>query len=154
MSKAGASGFLTSVGGLITLPVAIPANMASVLFIQVRMIAAIAHMAGYDLKDDKVKSLVYICTVGNGAKDLLKDIGIAIGERAAINLIQKISEKTITNINQRVGFKLLTKFGSSGAISLGKAVPLVGGVIGGTFDTVTTLAVGKAAKKTFLAYKA
>ena len=150
ISKAGASGFLTGLGGIVTLPVAIPANLASVLYVQIRMIAAIAHMGGYDLRDDKVKSMVYLCMAGNGAKDILKDMGIILSERIATQMIKNISTKTIKSINERVGFKLLTKFGSSGAINLGKAVPLVGGLVGGAFDSVTTLAVGKVAQSTFL----
>ena len=71
-TKAGTSGFITGLGGIITLPVAIPANISSVIFIQVRMIAAIAHMGGYDLKDDRVKTLVYTCLTGNAAKDIVK----------------------------------------------------------------------------------
>ena len=65
-TKAGTSGFLTGLGGIITLPVAIPANVASVMYVQIRMIAAIAHMGGYNLNDDRVKSTN---TVGNIARD-------------------------------------------------------------------------------------
>ena len=49
-TKAATSGFLTGLGGLITLPVAIPANLASVIYVQIRMIGTIAYMRGYDLK--------------------------------------------------------------------------------------------------------
>lgn len=52
-TKAATSGFLTGLGGIITLPVAIPANLASVLYVQIRMVAAIAYMRGYDLKATK-----------------------------------------------------------------------------------------------------
>ena len=54
-TKTGTSGFVTGLGGAITLPVAIPANVSSVLFIQIRMIAAIAHMCGHNVNDDRVK---------------------------------------------------------------------------------------------------
>jgi hypothetical protein len=40
-----------------TLPVANPANLTSVLYIQLRMIAAIAHMGDHDISDDQVKSM-------------------------------------------------------------------------------------------------
>ena len=150
ISKAGTSGFLSGLGGVITMPVTIPANLASVLFIQMRMIAAIAYLGGHDLKDDRVKSLVYACMAGNGAKEILKDIGIVIGTKLTTNAIKGISGKTIVAINQKVGFRLLTKFGSKGAINLGKAVPVVGGIVGGAFDTVTTDIIGKVAKKTFI----
>ena len=150
ISKAGTSGFLTGLGGVLTMPVTIPANLASVLFIQMRMIAAIAYLGCHDLKDDRVKSLVYACLAGNGAKEILKDIGIVIGTKMTTVAIGKISGKTIVAINQKVGFRLLTKFGSKGAINLGKAVPVVGGIVGGAFDTVTTDIIGKVAKKTFI----
>jgi hypothetical protein len=45
---------------------------------------------------------------------------------------------------------LLTKFGQTGAVNLGKAVPILGGIIGGTFDSVSTKIIGKVAIKSFL----
>lgn len=149
-TKSVTSGFLSGLGGIITLPVAIPANIASVMYVQIRMIAAIAHMCGYDLKDDKVKTLVYTCLAGNGAKDILKSTGVVIGTKMSTNLIKSISRETITAINKAVGFRLLTKFGEKGAINLGKAIPLVGGVIGGTFDGVSTNIVGNVARDAFI----
>lgn len=49
-TKAGTSGFITGLGGLLTLPVALPANITTVLYVQIRMIAAIAIMGGYDVR--------------------------------------------------------------------------------------------------------
>jgi len=148
-TKAATSGFVTGLGGIITLPVAIPANIASVLFVQVRMIAAIAHLGGYDVKNDKVKTLVYACLVANSAKDILKDVGVAVGNKLALNAVKAISGKTLIEINKRVGFKLFTKFGEKGIINLGKAVPLLGGLIGGSFDAYTTNTIGNVARDTF-----
>jgi len=152
-TKAGTSGFLTGLGGIITMPVTIPVNLASVIYVQIRMIAAIAYIGGYDLKDDRVKTLVYACMAGNGAKDILKDVGIVIGKKMATQTIKSISGKTITAINQKVGFRLLTKFGEKGAINLGKMIPLIGGLIGGTFDSVTTNTIGNIARNTFIEKK-
>ncbi|WP_034889646.1 EcsC family protein [Gillisia sp. Hel_I_29] len=149
-TKAGTSGFLTGLGGLITMPVAIPANLASVMYVQIRMIAAIAYMGGHDLRDDRVKSLVFVCMAGNGAKDILKDIGIVVGQKLTQRMISNISGKTISAINQKLGFRLLTKFGQKGAINLGRAVPLIGGIIGLTFDSVTTNIIGNTARRTFV----
>lgn len=149
-TKAGASGFVSGLGGIITLPIAIPANIASVIYIQMRMVAAIAVMGGYDLKDDQVKTLVYVSLVGKGAADILKQIGIDIGKKVAISAIKKIPGSVIIKINQKVGFRLLTKFGEKGAVNLVKSVPVVGGVIGATVDVTNTMAVGKAAKKIFI----
>lgn len=149
-TKAGTSGFLTGLGGLITLPVAVPANISSVMYVQIRMIASIAHMGGHDLKDDRVKALVYTCLTGNAAKEILKDIGVVMGTKLTTSVIKNISGKTITAINQKVGFRLLTKFGEKGVINLGKAVPLIGGIVGATFDSVATNTIGNVARDTFI----
>lgn len=149
-TKATTSGFLTGLPGVIAMPITIPANIASVLYVQVRMIAALAHLGGHDVKDDKVKSLVYLCLAGNGAKDIIKDVGIVIGKKVATQSVKNISGKTITAINQKVGFRLLTKFGEKGAINIGKAIPVLGGVIGGAFDLVATNTIGNIARNTFI----
>jgi len=149
-TKAGTSGFLTGLGGILALPITIPANMASVIYIQIRMITALAKMGGYNIKDDQVKTLVYVCLAGEAGKDILKDAGIIIGTKLATNAVKNISGKTITLINQKVGFKLLTKFGEKGIINLGKTIPILGGVIGGTMDAASTNLVGNIARDTFI----
>ena len=67
-SKAASSGVLSGLGGLTTLP----ANLGSVMYIQIRMVAAIAYMGGHNIHDDRVKSLVFACLVGDAAKDVFK----------------------------------------------------------------------------------
>lgn len=149
-TKAGTSGFLTGLGGIITLPVAIPANITSVMYIQIRMIAAIAHMGGYDLKTDNVRALIYACLCGNAAKDILKEAGIKIGTQLSKSVINKIPGEVLKTINKAVGFRLLTKYGTQGSINLVKWVPLAGGIIGGAFDGVSTNIIGNVARKTFI----
>lgn len=148
-TKCATSGFITGMGGLLTLPIAIPANVSSVLFIQLRMIAAIAIMRGYDPKSDQVQTLAYACLTGSAATDILKSVGIRVGQRVTESAIQKINSKVIAKVNEKVGFRLLSKFGSGGLINLGKAVPLIGGVVGGAVDASTTKIIGKTAKSTF-----
>jgi len=152
-TKAGTSGFVTGLGGLILMPVTLPANITSVLYVQIRMIAAIAYLAGHDLKDDKVKTMVYVCLVGNGATEILKNVGVEVGKKVATNAVKNISGKVITQINQKVGFKLVTKFGEKGVINLGKAIPILGGLIGGTVDTISTNIIGNTARDLFAGKK-
>lgn len=149
-TKAATSGFLTGVGGLILMPVTLPANITSVLYIQIRMIAAIAHLSGYDLEDDRVKTMVYVCLVGSAASEILKDAGIVIGMKLANNAVKNISGKVIIQINQKVGFRLLTKFGEKGVVNIGKAIPLAGGLVGGTLDLVGTNIIGNKARDLFV----
>lgn len=150
--KAAASGFLTGLGGVITLPVAIPANIASVLLFQMRMIASIALMRGYDLKSDQVQTFVYACLTGKSVSDILKGTGIIISQKLATSMIKKIPGTVLTKINQKVGWRLLTKFGEKGTINLVKLVPVAGGLVGATFDTASTRLIAKVANKTFTEY--
>ena len=149
-AKCTTSGFLTGLGGLMTLPVALPTNITSVLYVQIRMIAAIAHMRGYDLKDDQVKTFVYVALTGQAATDILKQAGIKIGTKMSTSLIKKIPFAIIKQINKAVGFRLVTKFGQKGVINLGKCIPVVGGVIGGGMDLLSTRTIAKAAQKLFI----
>ncbi len=149
-AKAGTSGFLTGLGGLITMPLTLPVNVTSVLYLQIRMIAAIAHLTGHDLRNDKVKTMVYLCLVGSGAVEVLKSVGVKAGKKMAVHSIKNMSGKVIMQINEKVGFRLVTKFGEKGVINLGKTVPLLGGIIGGTFDTVSTNLVGNTARNMFV----
>ncbi|MFI8418302.1 EcsC family protein [Serratia sp. NPDC078593] len=149
-TKASTSGFLSGLGGIMTLPIAIPANISSVMFIQIRMIAAIAHMGGYDLKADNVRTLVYACLCGNAAKDIIKEAGIKIGTQLSKGVINKIPGEVLKTINKAVGFRLLTKYGTKGSINLVKLVPLAGGIVGGTFDGISTNIIGNVARNTFI----
>lgn len=150
ITKCGTSGFLTGLGGVITLPVALPANVGSVLYIQLRMIAAVGKMGGYDLRADQVQTLVYACLTGTAIADVLKQAGIKIGEKIAVGAIEKIPGKVLFAINQKVGFRLLTKFGSKGAVNLVKVIPLAGGLIGGAIDVGTTKIIANNAYNLFI----
>jgi len=152
-TKAGTSGFITGFGGLVLMPATLPANITSVLYIQIRMVAAIAYIGGHDIKSDKVKTFIYASLLGNAAKEALKDVGIQIGKKVAVNLIKSIPVTVITKINHKVGFKLVTKFGEKGILNLGKAVPVIGGVIGGTVDILSTNTIGNVARNIFIDMK-
>lgn len=148
--KASTTGFVTGLGGLVTLPVTLPANLASVLYIQLRMVAAIAHIGGHDAHSDEVRTLAYACLCGSGVVELLKGAGIQIGTKLGTKLVGKLSAEVIAAINKKVGFRLLTKFGSKGVINLGRLVPFLGGAIGGTVDGISTNTIGNIARDLFV----
>lgn len=136
--KCTTSGALTGLGGFITLPVAIPANIGSVLYVQMRMIACVAYMADYDLNSDQTQTFVYACLAGVAVNNVIKQAGIKIGVKVTTNLIKKIPATVLTKINQKVGFRLLTKFGTTGVVNLGKLIPGVGAIVGGGLDLFET----------------
>ena len=148
-TKSTVSGFVTGFGGILTLPVTLPANITSVLAIQMRMIAATAYMAGFDTTSDQVQTLVYACLAGVSVAEIVKKAGIQFGVKFGKHLVGKIPGKVLTKINQKVGFRFLTKFGTKGVINVGKMIPILGAVIGGGFDLAETSIIGNRAVKMF-----
>lgn len=148
--KAAALGLLLGSAGLITLPIAIPADLASVLFIQLRMVAAIAYMGDPNITKDEMRTFALLCLTGHGTTDILREGASRSGEMLATEGIKKIPGKTLIEINKRLGRRFFTKFGQTGVINLGKWVPLVGGIVGAAFDGGYTYGIGNAAKKTFI----
>lgn len=148
--KCGTSGFLTSFGGFATLIAALPANITSVIYVQLRMCCAIAKMARYDIYSDQVQTFIFVCLTGSAMTDILKQAGVKFGEKLGISMIKKIPGKTLTAINKKVGFRFVTKFGEKGIVNLGKVIPVVGGVVGGGFDIASTSVIGKNAYSIFM----
>lgn len=148
--KCTTSGFLTGLGGAITLPIALPANLTSVLYVQMRMIAAVAYLNGYDLKSDEIQTFVYACLMGVSLNQVVKQAAVDFGVKFCNTLVKKLPAKVLTKINQKIGFRFVTKFGSKGLVNLGKLFPVVGGVIGGTLDFAETKVIANRAIKWFV----
>ena len=148
-SKNFAAGFITGLGGLLTLPVAVPAALGASWLIQARMAGAIAVIDGHDLEEDRVRTLVLLSIIGDSAKEVLKQAGVKVAGKLTEKAVMKVPGKVLIEINKRVGFRLLTKAGEKGTIVLMKGVPVVGGLVGGVFDAVTCQTVGKVAHSIF-----
>ena len=149
VAKNTATGFVAGLGGLLTLPVAIPGSLAASLAIQASMVAAIAEIYGHDSKNDQVRTAILLCMIGIAIEDVAKQAGVTLGGRFALEALKNVPGKVLIEINKRVGFRLLTKFGERGVVNLAKLVPLVGGAVGGAFDGATCYMVGQAAARAF-----
>lgn len=142
-TQAGAAGFVTNMGGILTLPVALPASFLGTAAVQMRLIAKIAAARGYDVQSDEVKTFVFACLLGNAALDAIRDAGVRIGTRIAPAVLQKLTQTVLS--------RLLLRFGATGAVNLTKVVPFLGGIIGGSVDAASTRVVGRMAKRVFVA---
>ena len=149
VAKCATSGFITGFGGFITMPVTLPANVTSVIYVQMRMIACTAYMAGFDLDSDQTQTFVYACLAGVAVNKVIKQASIKFSVKFANGLIKKIPGKVLTKINQKVGFRFITKFGTKGVINLGKLLPGVGAIIGGGLDLVETKIIANRSYKWF-----
>jgi uncharacterized protein (DUF697 family) len=145
VAKAAAAGFLTNLGGLATLPIALPANVLSALYIQVRMVAAIAALRGHDLKSDQVRTVVLACLCGTTLMDVVKEAGIGVGAGLAQQAVASLSTEAVRRL-ARIG--ALRRAGST--VHVVRLTPLIGGVVAGALDGALTRAYANAAKKLFL----
>jgi uncharacterized protein (DUF697 family) len=146
---AGSAGFLTGIGGFVSLPVAIPANLASALYIQVRMIAAIAQLRGYDIRTPEVRGLVLACLTGSKAADTLKNAGARLGVRVTRDVAGWVSPALLKKAERVAGVSATALAGAGNAAKMSRVVPVVGGVVAGGVDAAMTQLLGRAADRVF-----
>jgi hypothetical protein len=148
---AGVQGFATNIGGLVTAAVTIPANISGLALIQCRMVAAIAHLRGYDLDDPRVRNAILACVLGEDAvRSLVRRRKIPAPPMAIATApthdpqLDKVMAAEVTS-------ELLTKVaGKRLATTVGRRVPVVGGVIGAGADGFATWQIGRYADRELL----
>ncbi len=143
------TGFVTGLGGLVTLPVSLPAAMTASWVIHTRLSGAIATLHGHDIDDERVQTFVVLTLLGDSGKNVLRNAGITVANRMALRSVEAIPARLIAEINKRVGMRLITKAGERGVVNLAKAVPVAGGVVGGGIDALYCNAVGRRAHAVF-----
>ena len=112
------------------------------------MTAAVAHLRGYDVTTEEVRSAILVCLLGSAGASALKKTGIEIGRKSTAAAFRKVPGRVLIEINKKVGFRLITKAGQKGVINLAKAVPFVGGPIGATVDGLGCNAIAAYAMRT------
>ncbi len=131
----GAEGFVTSLGGFVTLPIALPVNVLSFYVLATRMTASVARLRGYDIDQQQIRSAVLLTLVGADADDLLAKAGMAAPSGGLTNLAaQRLPGPAAMVVRKGVGFRLLASVGKNMFTRFGRAVPVVGGFIGGGVD--------------------
>lgn len=148
-AKSAGTGFATGVVGGPWMAVGIPAAMYSALVVQARLVAAIAHLRGYSLTDERVRTFILLCLVGDGAVDVLKEVGVTVVSKLSLVALERLPGRVLIAINKAVGFRLFTKFGTKGVINLVRWLPVAGGVFGAAVDGTATAATGKLAAMVF-----
>jgi hypothetical protein len=141
---AGAAGLIAGAGGFVTLPVAMPANLASALYLQLRLVAAIAHLRGHDIASDEVRALALACLAGSQAADTLRDAGVRLAMRVSRDAAGWVSPLV---------YKRLHHAGAASAVMatsrFTRFMPLVGGIVAGGFDAAMTRLIGHTADRVF-----
>jgi hypothetical protein len=150
MAQAGMAGFVTGLGGFITLPIALPANIAGQAVLNARMVAAIAHLRGWDLNDEVVRHSILLVVAGESPNQVLRQFGVRLGQQLTATAIKRIPMAAIWAINKKAGFMLLAKYGTKRSlVTLAKGIPVAGAAIGSAVDATFTRTVASLAKRSF-----
>jgi len=131
---AAVGGFVTSLGGFVVMPIALPANVLGFYLVATRMVAGIALTRGYDIRKAEVRSAVLLALVVADAEGVLKKAGYASTGRLANLAVQRLPGPVLLAVNKGVEFRLLTQAGKKSLTRFGKAVPLLGGFVGAGVD--------------------
>lgn len=145
---AGAQGFLTNIGGLVTMVVTVPANVTGLVMVQLRLHAAIATLRGHDLADPGVRAALLVTLLGHDETEKLvrkKDLPgnarwLASGGDTGPESIRRVAAQVAARLVGALGGKRL-------ASMAGKKVPVLGGLVGAVTDARATRKLGRDAAR-------
>nr|NLI51686.1 EcsC family protein [Propionibacterium sp.] len=145
-----AQGVLTNLGGVWTAPLLLPANIAGLAIVQIRLVASIAHLRGYDVDDPRVRTAMALCILGEtGVLGLIDrneipttPLAIATAPVFDSGLDRLIAEKVFGEISSRL-------MGRQAVVLLARRVPVLGGGVSGAMDGWFTSSVASYARAQF-----
>ncbi len=143
-----AQGFVTNLGGLVTMAATVPANISGLALLQCRMIAGIAHLRGYDLDDPRVRNAILLTMLGEDHVEALvkkkkipgSPMVIATAPTHDPSLDPVIAGEVTSALVGRVVGKRAVK-------TVVRKVPIAGGFYGAGSDGYTTWQVGRYATR-------
>jgi EcsC protein family len=150
LAMAGTGGFVTGFGGFVTMPLALPVNVAEFYFVATRMTAAIAALRGYDLSQQHIRTAVLLALVGADADDLIRKAGIVSPTGRLTDLAaHQLPGPALMMVNKGIAFRLIGTLGRSTFSRLGRALPFVGGGVSAGIDAYLLRRIADHAKKEF-----
>ena len=148
---AGAQGFVTNLGGVVTMALTIPTNITGLALIQSRMIAGIAHLRGYDLEDPRVRNAILTTMLGEDVVNALVRKRKLPAPPMAMATAPIHDPHLDRLISAEVAAELVTKVaGKRLATTVGRRIPIAGGFIGLGADAYITWRVGRYADRELL----
>lgn len=147
---AGVQGFVTNLGGVVAMPVAIPANIAGIAVLHLRMAAAIAHLRGYDIADPRVRAAALMTLLGKAADEGDGGSLLPASPHAVAVGRADLGPEGLERVTARVAQELAARIGGKHAtLMFAKRVPVLGGAVSAGVDAVSTWSVARYARAQF-----
>jgi hypothetical protein len=148
-AKAGAGGFVLGLPGIMTSAVSIPADLTRTKYIQLRMVAVIALLKGWDIRANGLKTAALLCLLGSAAARFMEELGLPAKLGPAPTLLATLPPHILRKIDGIIAAKLLVGAAKTGALGMVKFVPVVGGLVNGALDGIATRGIGRQADALF-----
>lgn len=149
---AGAEGFVTNLGGVVTMTMTVPASITGLAVIECRMVAGIAHLRDYDLEDPRTRTAILACLLGEGRMLALIKKKKLSGTPMAIATAPVHDPHLSKIVANEVASELVARVaGKRVATTVARRVPLVGGLVGASADAYATWQIGRYVDREFLA---
>jgi hypothetical protein len=145
IAKAGAGGFVLGLPGIMASAVSIPADLTMTTYIQLRMVAVIALLRGWDIQANGLKTVALLCLLGSGAAAFIEQLGLPARGQSVPLLFANLPAPLLDKINAIIASRLLTSAAKTGVIGMVKFVPVVGGLVNGALDGLATRGIGRQA---------
>ena len=146
----GVGGFVTGLGGFVTMPVSLPVNVAEFYLQAVRMVGGIASLRGYDLEEPRVRTAVLLTLVGSDSHEVLEKAGMTTASgRITSYALKGLPPGALMIINKAVGFRLMRGVSEKVLSRLGRGIPVAGGLVGGGIDGFMMKKIADQAMKEF-----
>jgi uncharacterized protein (DUF697 family) len=145
---AASQGFVTNLGGIVTLAATIPVNITGLALLQCRMVAAIAHLRGYDLTDPRVRNALLLCVLGEESVTSLVRSKKLPGGPMTVATAPAHDPELDTLIAAEVTSALVGRvIGKRAGTAIVRRIPLAGGAFGAGSDAYSTWQVGRYADR-------
>jgi hypothetical protein len=143
-------GFVTGLGGFVTMPVSLPVNLAEFYLQAVRMVGGIATLRGYDVDEPRVRTAVLLTLVGSDSDEVLQKAGMATaGSRLTSYALKGLPPAALMVVNKAVGFRLMRGVSEKLLSRFGRGIPVAGGLVGGGIDGYMMKKIADHAMKEF-----
>jgi hypothetical protein len=155
--KSGGVGVLTGILGVIALPIGLPSALMGSWILQTRLSGAIATGAGHNIDDPMTQTKVLLSLISNSTSTLEKIQTQSSADREILSKFNRefgmvrIPLAMVGQVQRMVVAEVAKHATRRGATTVaGRAIPVVGGVVGGVIDASSIQKVGDNAKHIFI----
>lgn len=139
--KAGEIGALCGVGGLLTLPITMPADLYYCFKIHALTILSIAYIYGWNIHDEDAITDVLLVLGASTEVDAARYTGIKVGQDLAKDAI--LNKFVTKEMMREISRKIIIKAGKRSFMRFAKLIPIVGAPVGAGLNYSETKAIGK-----------